>query len=100
MSNVSDIAKAQTHMPTLGRRAHDVKGMAWVVELVRVLEERQVEQGEITSLIPYAEVVFWVRQLRSPLSAHNIAERFDVSRATAYRWLPVLRRVQKKVRSA
>jgi hypothetical protein len=91
---MASIATLHTAVPAMG--SSTMRSLDWVVSLVKVLEDREVEQAEICALVPYASVVFWARQRTSTIGWKDVSERFGVCRATAYRWLPAIRRLKRK----
>lgn len=48
----------------------------------------------VQRLLPNLDVVMWAAGRRAPPTAAELQEQFNVSRATAYRWLQVLGKPQ------
>ncbi|KRG38872.1 hypothetical protein ARC78_15140 [Stenotrophomonas pictorum JCM 9942] len=66
--------------------------LKWAVVLAARLEANgHALTPDVVELLPHMDVVVWARQQRMPLTARALRERFGVSRATAFRWLQVLR---------
>lgn len=64
----------------------------WAVGFVAECAATGIElPPHIARMLPYVEVVLWMRQQRSPPTWQQISERWNVCRATAYRWRRVLR---------
>ncbi len=82
----------------MARQPQVLRSMDWVVEVVLQL---QTEQGQLSPemqiLIPYAQVVIWAQQRREMPVWEDVANRWGFDRATAYRWLPALRRARLAV---
>lgn len=68
--------------------AAHVHTAAALLELVP--EDRHIE---LAGLVPSVSVVLWWRYRGCRASAEALADRFKVSRATAFRWLAALREV-------
>lgn len=63
----------------------------WAVGFVDECAAAGVElPPQVTRMLPYVDVVLWVRQQRKPPTWRQISERWGVHRATAYRWKRVL----------
>ncbi|MFC6838583.1 hypothetical protein [Xanthomonas theicola] len=64
----------------------------WAVGFVDECAAAGVElPPQVTRMLPYVDVVLWVRRQRKPPTWREIADRWNVCRATAYRWKRVLR---------
>lgn len=64
----------------------------WAVGFVDECAAAGVElPPQLTRMLPYVDVVLWVRLQRTPLTWQQLSERWGVHRATAFRWLRVLR---------
>lgn len=66
--------------------------LKWAVALAARLEANgHPLTPDVVELLPHMDVVLWARQQRMPLTQRALCERFGVSRATAFRWMQVLR---------
>lgn len=73
--------------------------LKWAVVLATKLEaDGRPLSPDVVEMIPHMDVVVWARQQRRPLTQCALSERFGVSRATAYRWLQVLRAPAAEIR--
>lgn len=66
--------------------------MAWALDLVDEFEKAGEPVPEnAVPMLPLVDVVLWVKQQEAPVSAQDLAARYNVSRATAFRWAAALR---------
>lgn len=72
--------------------------MEWVVDLVLTLqEEGRTVSPALQRLVPMAEVVVWAQLRSTEPTWKDIVDRWQCSRASAFRWLPALRRARAGV---
>lgn len=68
--------------------------MAWAITVVHEFQTAgQTIPNSAVALLPLVEVVLWYQRQSEPVEVSVIRKRFKVSRATAFRWLWVLRRM-------
>ncbi|HEY1034598.1 MAG TPA: hypothetical protein VGE09_06425 [Pseudoxanthomonas sp.] len=82
----------------MARQPQGLRSMEWTVDVVLQL---QAEQGQLSPemqiLIPYAQVVIWAQLRREMPVWEDVADRWGFDRATAFRWLPALKRARLAV---
>jgi hypothetical protein len=75
--------------------------MEWTVGMVLALQDAGVSmEPGLVQMMPYAEVVVWAQERHGPPTWEDIKNRWNTSRATAFRWLPELRRARGERRRA
>ena len=75
--------------------------MSWAVDFVLTLSKENIElTPALQRLVPLSCVVIWAQQVRALPPWQDIADRWNVHRATVYRWLPELRRARQAVGKA
>jgi len=90
------VTRRDFNHPTVsqGRSLQYSEGLQWAVSVVEWADDNGIALDcDALSLFPGVEVVRWAQSLRGPLTADGIRARFDVRRATAYRWMKVLQPV-------
>lgn len=84
--------KTCTRLLSFGRANHGA-GDAIRLAITQVEHFQQMgiplDAGTL-AVLPGAEVVLWAQQLHGPLTAEALKDRFNVHRATAYRWKVLL----------
>lgn len=80
-------------MPRILHDQHDVAMTAGDVDLARWLLEvvPREHRAELENRWPAVVIVGWADAQKQPLCWERIAGKFNVSRATAYRWIAILR---------
>jgi hypothetical protein len=59
----------------------------WAVGFVAECAAAGVElPPHVARMLPHVEVVLWIREQRTPPTWQQISERWNVCRATAFRW--------------
>lgn len=68
--------------------------VSWAIAVVGEFDAagRRIPEA-LVPLLPMVSVVLWAREQPSPLRVEDLQARFDLSRATAYRWLTALQEV-------
>jgi hypothetical protein len=80
------------------RTPKDTWSASWAVDLVLELQSQDMQVSPaIQNLAPLATVVLWAQQHLHEPTIDEIESRWKVSRATAYRWRPELRRARQAV---
>lgn len=75
-------------------------GLVWAESVVDWAESNGITlDAEARALFPGIDVIQWARQLHAPLAYQLVVERWKVNRATAFRWLPVLRPIAAAARA-
>lgn len=68
--------------------------MAWAISVVHEFQAAgQTIPNSAVALLPLVDVVLWFQRQTQPVELATLRTRFKVSRATGYRWLWVLRRM-------
>lgn len=66
--------------------------MAWALTLVDEFEKAGEPVPEnAVPMLPLVDVVLWVKQQDVPVTPKDLATRYNVSRATAFRWAAALK---------
>lgn len=68
--------------------------MAWAISVVHEFQTAgQTIPNSAVALLPLVDVVLWYQRQTEPVELATLRARFKVSRATGFRWLWVLRRM-------
>lgn len=71
--------------------------MAWAISVVQAFQTAgQAIPNSAIALLPLVDVVLWYQRQTEPVELTALRARFKVSRATGYRWLWVLRRMNEE----
>lgn len=68
--------------------------VSWAIAVVGEFDAagRRIPEA-LVPLLPMVSVVLWAKEQPHPLQVEALQARFDLSRATAYRWLTALQEV-------
>ena len=79
----------------MARQPQGLRSMEWMVDVVLQLQSEQGQLSpEMQILIPYAQVVIWAQLRREMPVWKEVSDRWGFDRATAFRWLPALKRAR------
>lgn len=85
--------------PATDRGAHSplasLEQLVLLAPAVAAMRERGFTDAELLDLVPGFALVQWLEGRKGPICWEDVRRRFGVSRASAYRALPRLRRLQR-----